>query len=540
MNDNNDFNLNKNMLVAMLASAAIFIIWNMLFVPKQEVKPKKKEEQKTVKKEQIVKKEDIKPKEDRLKKVEVQNKKEELVSLENDRFSIVLSNYGASIKKYTLKGRKYRVDDKNIVLIDEEDNDFLPYSFALKDNSSVILPNNLAYEIKEKNSEKIVFLYQNENIKVTKTYILSDIDYLLKLDLKIENLTGSTQIFSSAMSFSSVYDKNIERDSPFSGAGKSTVYRKYEEDFERLDEDDDEKMTLKNLEFVGVDDQYFASLIKISKRDIYTLKTSVKKSKNVDKFRFILNSEPFKIEPNKTVDFSYKLFNGPKVTDTLKKIDAQDIIDYGFVAVIAKFIHWLIILLHSFIGNFGFALILLTIVVKLVLYPLTKSSYISMHKMKKLKPQLDKLKEKYGDNREKMGRETMALYKKEGVSPLGGCLPMLLQMPIWFGLYRAIQYSVELYNEPFILWITDLSLKDPFYILPITMGVLMFFQQKMSSAGMDQTQAKVMLYTMPIVFTFFMIMLPSGLVLYIWTNTLISILQQKYINNKLDKLDARA
>jgi YidC/Oxa1 family membrane protein insertase len=171
----------------------------------------------------------------------------------------------------------------------------------------------------------------------------------------------------------------------------------------------------------------------------------------------------------------------------------------------------------------------------MALYPLTKSSYISMHKMKQLQPELAKLKEKYGSDKEKMGRETMALYNKNGVSPLGGCLPMLLQMPIWFGLYRAIQNSVELYNEPFMFWIKDLSDKDPFYILPISLGLLMFVQQKLSTPmGTDQMQAKVMLYTLPVVFAFFMLMLPSGLVLYIWVNTLITIFQQKYINSKLD------
>jgi len=546
MNENND--TTKNMFLAMGASAIILILWSMFFGPQPELEKKtedKKAENVLTKAKtkttitETKEKKDLKA-ENSIVKVDY-NQEEKIATLETSKFKATFSTYGASVKHYSLKGKKYTTDKekkKSIVLINN-DKDFPAYSITMKQENKQLFPANLPFTIESKDDKKIVFVFSDNKFKITKTYTITDIDYLLHLYVKIENLTSSEQIFSTSMKFSTIYDERQERTNPFGKSGKAHIYKSVDNDFERID-DEYKKKVVKNLQFAGIDDRYFASFIKISKKDIYTFtpsKIKLKKEK-LEKVRFTLDSEPLKVVANGSIELSYDIFNGPKITSILKQVGAENIIDYGFVAVVAKLIHWLIVFLYSLIGNFGFALILLTLLVKIVLYPLTKSSYISMHKMKTLKPQLDKLKEKYGKDREKIGRETMALYKKEGVSPLGGCLPMLLQMPIWFGLYRAIQYSVELYNEPFFLWIQDLSMKDPYYVLPITMGILMFFQQKMSSATMDQMQAKIMLYTMPILFSFFMIMLPAGLVLYIWTNTLVSILQQKYINNKLDKEDA--
>ena len=195
--------------------------------------------------------------------------------------------------------------------------------------------------------------------------------------------------------------------------------------------------------------------------------------------------------------------------------------------------------LQVFVKNWGVAIILLTLLVRVVLFPLTYKSMQSMNEMRKLQPEIEKLKAKFGSDREKMNMAVMQLYQQHKVNPLGGCLPMLLQMPIWFALYAALQTSVELYREPF-LWIQDLTLKDPVYVLPALMGISSFLMQKLSPQPADNTQAKMMLYFFPIFFTFIMINVPAGLTLYIFVNNLLSIIQQQVMMKKQTALVAPA
>ncbi len=552
----------KNLILAVVLSVIVFLGWNHFMAPPASAQKKanvKKEVNKTPdkanskdntvsyptkntngEKDKKVNKEKI---EDSSTSNIDYNQKEEFVTLENKDIEASFSTYGASLKSLNLKGKKYTLDKakkEQIYTINESDKNFYSLSFSIIKNRATYLKNYAPFKVTKKDKSYVVFTFQNKEFKITKTYKLNK-KYSLTLNVKIENVSSSDLLFTTITKFSSYYDHRVEKTNIFGKEGKTFFYKTSHGDFERVKSDDfKEPIVKKELTFVGVDDRYFISLIKPSYKDTLTFKINkeVIKKDAIEDVRFTFGSEPYKLNPNKSIEYSYELYNGPKILENLKALGANDGIDYGIFAVISRLILWLLLFLYGFLGNYGVALIVLTLIVKLALYPLTKSSYASMHKMKKLKPEMDKLKEKYGKDKEKIGRETMALYKKHGVSPLGGCLPMLLQMPIWFGLYRAIQYSVELYNEPFVLWIQDLSVSDPYYILPITMGILMFFQQKMSSAGMDQTQAKIMLYTMPVLFSFFMINLPSGLVLYIWVNTLVSILQQNYINKKLDREDA--
>ena len=189
--------------------------------------------------------------------------------------------------------------------------------------------------------------------------------------------------------------------------------------------------------------------------------------------------------------------------------------------VVLKFI-------HGVIGNWGWSIIILTLMIKAVFYKLSKASYTSMARMKKLQPKLQSLKERYGDDRAKMGQETMALYKKEKVNPLGGCLPMIVQIPVFIALYWMLLESVELRQAPWMGWIQDLSIKDPFFILPLLMGLTMFIQQKLNPAPVDPIQAKVFM-VLPVVFTVFFAWFPAGLVLYWVVNNTLSIAQQYYI-----------
>ena len=209
------------------------------------------------------------------------------------------------------------------------------------------------------------------------------------------------------------------------------------------------------------------------------------------------------------------------------------VVDYGWLTVIAKPIFELLQFLHGIVRNWGWAIVLLTLIVKLAFFPLQAASYRSMAKMKKVGPKLQQLKERYGDDRVKMNQAMMELYKREKINPLGGCLPIVVQIPVFIALYWMLLESVELRQAPFMGWIQDLSVKDPYYVLPLIMGVSMFVQQKLSPAPPDPVQAKVMM-AMPVVFTFMFLWFPSGLVLYWVVNNCVSILQQWVITRRIE------
>jgi len=242
---------------------------------------------------------------------------------------------------------------------------------------------------------------------------------------------------------------------------------------------------------------------------------------------------------------TFQLYAGPKQIDLLRAYgrDLETAIDYGpvsnYFAFFARILLWVMQKFYSFAHNWGAAIILLTVLVKALLYPLTVKSMMSMQEMKKLQPKVDALKAKYGDEKDKMNQEVMKLYQEHKVNPLGGCLPLLLQMPVWLALYATLQTSVELYRQPF-LWVKDLTAYDPFYILPLAMGASSFVMQKISPQPADNAQAKMLLYFMPAFFTFIMLKLPAGLTLYIFVNNLLSIAQQQWIMRKDRKATAAA
>jgi YidC/Oxa1 family membrane protein insertase len=224
------------------------------------------------------------------------------------------------------------------------------------------------------------------------------------------------------------------------------------------------------------------------------------------------------------------LYVGPKIQQELEKIapGLELTVDYGVLTFIAKPIFWLLTKIHNFVSNWGWAIILLTMLIKLVFYKLSEASYKSMANMRKIQPRLLALKERFGDDRQKMNQAMMKMYKEEKINPLGGCLPILVQIPVFISLYWVLLESVELRQADWIFWFTDLSAKDPYFVLPLLMGITMFIQQKLNPAPLDPMQAKIM-GALPIVFTIFFAFFPSGLVLYWVVNNTLSIAQQWYI-----------
>jgi YidC/Oxa1 family membrane protein insertase len=246
-----------------------------------------------------------------------------------------------------------------------------------------------------------------------------------------------------------------------------------------------------------------------------------------------------KIPPGKTQTTQFAVFVGPKDLEPLDTVTAAgggdahlgESIEFGnWLQFLCRPMLWLLQLFFGLFGNWGVAIILLTLVVKLLtLYP-TQKSMQSMKRMTKLKPKMDELRERYKDDKQRLNNEMMNLYKVHKVNPFGGCLPMLIQMPIWFALYRTLGNSVDLYRSPFVGWISDLTAPDPYYVLPIAMGLSMFAQQAITPQPMTGSQAKMMKYFMPGMFTVMMLWLPSGLTLYIFVNTLLTFGHQWYMN----------
>lgn len=242
------------------------------------------------------------------------------------------------------------------------------------------------------------------------------------------------------------------------------------------------------------------------------------------------------VPAGKQYEFSATLYSGPKIQSELKHLAAglNQTVDYGWLWPIAKLLFAGLQFFHGLIGNWGWSIILLTLVVKLILWPLSAKSYRSMAKMRVIAPEMQRMKEEFGDDRMRFSQEMMALYKREQVNPLSGCLPLLLQMPIFLALYWVLMESVELRHAPWLLWIQDLSAMDPWFILPLIMGATMYVQQMLNPQPADPMQAKIF-RLMPIFFTVFMLFFPAGLVLYWVVNNSITIFQQWFINKSTEK-----
>lgn len=225
-----------------------------------------------------------------------------------------------------------------------------------------------------------------------------------------------------------------------------------------------------------------------------------------------------------------RIYFGPKDMAALKSVDDKlvSVVNYGYFATIARILHAILKWFYDVVGNWGFAIILLTLLVRMVVLPFHIMSFKSMKAMQDVQPMIQSLRERYKDDAAALNREMMDLFKRKKVNPLGGCLPMLLQIPVFFALYQVFGQSIDLYRAPFAFWISDLSVKDPFYVLPVLMGIVMFLQQKMTPTTMDPTQAKIML-AMPVVFSLMMVNLPSALTLYLFVSTFFGIVQQYFV-----------
>ncbi len=289
--------------------------------------------------------------------------------------------------------------------------------------------------------------------------------------------------------------------------------------------------------WVGAIQHHFLSAIVPAQDAEYRYRVSVNGETSVAS---LIRSPSIYVRSGSEFEFETNVFVGPKLQKQLEELDdsLKLTVDYGWLTIIAQPLFWLLSKIHAFVGNWGLSIIVVTILIKLVFYKLTEASGRSMAKMREIQPRMKALQDRYKDDRQALSQAMMDLYKREKVNPAAGCLPILIQMPFFLAFYWVLLESVEMRQAPFALWITDLSSRDPYFILPLIMGAAMLLQTRLNPAPADPVQAKVM-QIMPIVFTAFFAFFPSGLVLYWVTNTVLSIAQQWYINKIVHEEAAR-
>ena len=383
-----------------------------------------------------------------------------------------------------------------------------------------------------------LILPAENGITITKRFTFLRSDYLIQVDYLIDN--------QSASSWQAAFFAQIKRDDtepvlvdapgmglqPFVGGATYGIDGPYEKlSFD--DVADDGYQAQIDGGYMALMQHYFLSAWVPKGDGVNSYQARKLSNRNV--YLFGYTSPLIEIPAGSEGALGGQLYIGPKDQYRLEEISPglNLTVDYGFLWWLSQPLFWLLTILHGVFANWGVAIIVLTIIVKVLLYPLSAASLRSMAKMRKLQPEMERLKDRYGDDRQQFSQAMMDLYKKEGANPLGGCLPILLQMPVFLALYWTLMESVELRHAPFFLWIEDLSAMDPFFVLPILMGVSMYITQMLNPQPADPVQAKVFKF-MPIMFTFFFLWFPSGLVLYWFVNNLLSIMQQLYVNRQIE------
>ncbi len=476
---------------------------------------------------------------------QVKVKTGEELTLSNNDLAITIDTAGGTIKKADLLNyfETTEPNSKNISLLDFEKDYYVAQSGLLHDKSSnriekpKLAPNHHdLYIVKSKKNNSLVLEWKNEDsgIKVLKKIYLDEAGYRINIENTVIN--GSNKAWSGRQY------RQIRRKS--TGEGRSWVTPTftggayYDGTYNKISYDEiaEKKPKFNVLSgWVAMMEHYFVSAWFFPKEENNLFYT---KEILVDDYRrdYIIGarSEAVLVQPKETGKLNSSLYVGPKLQKELENIsDGLELtIDYGVLTFISKPLFWLLDKIYSIVGNWGWAIILLTLLIKLAFYKLSETSYKSMAKMKQFSPKIQSIRERYGSDRQKMNQAMMDMYRQEKINPLGGCWPILIQIPVFIALYWVLLESVELRQADFIFWLNDLSAKDPYFVLPLIMGASMYFQQKLNPAPPDPMQAKVM-QMLPIIFTAFFAFFPSGLVLYWVVNNLLSIAQQWKITKSI-------
>ena len=472
---------------------------------------------------------------------------EELINITTDTLNAQISLAGGDIVYLSLPKYLKNIDVKEdpFVILDNQNNlNYISQSGLIGPNG-IDSPERARYKTAGKNflldesedSLTIDLLYiSNDNISITKRFKFSRASYLIDISYIVNN--KSEEIWR-ANAFGQI--KRDQFEDPSSAGGFSRTYLGFVSTTTddpyieiELEDIDDNGSTTNQTEggWIAFSQHYFLTAWIPDSQQLNRFTT--RKNNNSQYFGEFTGSE-IAVLPNQTGTYSASFYAGPKDQYELAEIapNLDLTIDYSFLWFLASPIYWLLTKINSIVDNYGFSIIMLTVFVKIIFYKLSETQYRSMAGMRRLMPKAQQLKDSYGDDKMKLQKATMELYKKEKINPLGGCLPMIVQMPVFIALYWVLLESVELRHAPFMLWLTDLSVRDPYFILPLLMGATMYLQTSLSPAPADPMQAKVM-KLMPVMMTGIFLFFPAGLVLYWFVNAALGIMQQWYITRKIE------
>lgn len=532
---------NKNTVIAIVLMAVVWLGFTFFFKPAPEKPVATEIAQKQASETPVSKKvaEPITPAAPDVLPSDPQTPfKEELIDVQTDYLAFQISTSGARIKNLELK--KYRVaaneDSEPVVL--HPGGSLQTATLRTLGREGLAVPAGATYQLasEDKNislasGEKtdIVFRYSDQanGLQFDKIYRVNGNGYQFDLIYTVRNFSSQNKSGVLQLTMVQPWDEETHA-SRYNFVGPVTLTGK------DLETDAVKKLakeikTYRSPVWSGFETKYFIS----AGVPLDGSAEKVTVNKQGERVENTFSSAYLNLAPQASGQMTFNFFFGPRDFEILENAGHQlnKAIDLGFFAPIASPLRYVLQFFYGFVGNYGVAIILLTVIIKLIFWPLTQKSYTSMKEMQKVQPEIAKLREKFKNNKERLNKEIMTLYKEKRVNPLGGCLPMVIQIPVFFALYRVLMVDIALRHAPFIFWLQDLSAKDPYYITPIIMGGTMFLQQKMTPSTMDPKQAK-MFMMMPVVFTFLFLNFPSGLVVYWLTNNLLTIGQQYLIHRK--------
>ena len=462
------------------------------------------------------------------------------ISVTTDLYKADIETTGGDLRKLELlKHRASENDKSNFILLDDAAK---PMTYVaqtgligadLPSHKAVFTSAAPSYQMQDgKDSLEVRLSWAGNGVTVDKIYTFHRNKYAIDVNYEIKN--DSATAITPAVYYQIVHDNESNQGSKLMPTFTGGSYYTEATKFKKLKFSNMEKEPLKletNDGWVGLLQHYFVGAW-IPKdglaREFYT--------KKLNEHMFIIGTKSTlsTIAPGASLSIPARLFAGPQIQKDLKEAapGLEYTVDYGWLTVVASPLFWLLSKIHGVVGNWGVAIILLTVLIKAAFFKLSATSYRSMAKMRELAPRLQAMKEKFGDDKQKMQQAMMELYKKEKINPMGGCLPIVVQIPVFISLYWMLLGTIELRHAPFFGWIKDLSAIDPYYILPILMGATMIIQTYLNPPPTDPVQAKVM-KVMPVVFSVFFFFFPAGLVLYWLVNNVLSITQQWYINKTI-------
>jgi YidC/Oxa1 family membrane protein insertase len=457
-----------------------------------------------------------------------------------DVFDIEIDTQGGDLRKVDLIKYPVAVDQPDQpfrLMTDKQDELFISQSGLLGDNApkhTTVYKSAADNYVMREGEDKlgVTLEWWGENgIKIEKVYTFKRGKYDIEVEYRVRN-TGN-QPWTGRL-YRQLKRAYAERESKFLYTFTGAVVSGPDEPYEKFDFDD---MRDKNLArdikggWVAMIQHYFLSAWTGEENQANHVYTKVTAN---DQFVVGMVAGSTQVAAGQTAAIKARMFVGPKLQNELETLapHLELTVDYGWLTVVAKPIYWLMKQVHNVVGNWGWSIIILTLLIKLLFYKLSETSYRSMARMRKVTPRLQALKERYGDDKQGMQQAMMKIYQEEKINPFGGCFPILIQIPVFIALYWVLLESVELRQAPFIFWIKDLSTADPYYVLPLVMGVTMFLQQKLNPAPLDEMQKKIMMM-LPVMFTVFFLFFPAGLVLYWTVNNILSIAQQWVITKRI-------